>query len=305
MTERTQRVGRREWLAGAALSGMAVVTRSVSAIEPIPRTGKAKFKSSMAAYSYRKLLSGKNSRLTLFDFMDDCAAFGLDGTELTSYYFPDPVTPGFLRKLKHHAFLLGLDISGTAVGNDFGHPPGPERDRQLGMVKEWVVRAELMGAPVIRVFAGHQKKGQDPRQTHRWMVEGLEECCDYAGRHGVHLALENHGGPTATVEGLLSIVRDVKSPWFGVNLDTGNFRDKDPYAAIKQAAPYAVNVQVKVSIPGPDGKSQPADFDLLAQILADSGYRGYIVLEYEEAGDVRAECRKYTKKLEQAFGIRG
>lgn len=305
MTEQEQRVGRRQWLAGAALGGMAVLTRSVSAREPIARTGKAKFKSSMAAYSYRKLLSGKNPQRTLFDFMDDCAAFGLDGTELTSYYFPDPVTPGFLRKLKHHAFLLGLDISGTAVGNDFGHPPGPQRDRQLEMVKEWVVRAELMGAPVIRVFAGHQKKGQDPRQTHRWMVEGLEECCDYAGRHGVHLALENHGGPTATVEGLLSIVRDVKSPWFGVNLDTGNFRDKDPYAAIKQAAPYAINVQVKVSIPGPDGKSQPADFDLLAQILADSGYRGYIVLEYEEAGDVRAECRKYTKKLEEAFGIRG
>ena len=25
------------------------------------------------------------------------------------------------------------------------------------------------------------------------MVSAIEECCDYAGKHGVHLALENHG----------------------------------------------------------------------------------------------------------------
>ena len=64
----------------------------------------------------------------LFGFLDDCAAFGLEGAEPTSYYFPGDVTLDYLRRLKAHAFRLGLDISGTAVGNDLCHPPGEQRD---------------------------------------------------------------------------------------------------------------------------------------------------------------------------------
>ena len=81
-----------------------------------------------------------------------------------------------------------------------------------------------------------------------YSVEAIEACCDYAGRYGVFLALENHGGLTVTAEGMLALVRAVKSPWFGVNLDTGNFHSSDVYAELAQLAPYAVNVQIKVSI---------------------------------------------------------
>ena len=272
----------------------------LAGIEPIRRNGRAKFKFSLAAYSYRKLLTGPTQALSLFDFIDDCAAMGLEGTELTSYYFPRPVRPEYLRKLQRRAFRLGLDISGTAVGNDFGHPPGPARDKQLAMVREWIGHAASMGAPVVRVFAGH-RHGGTPEQTHRWIVEGLEACCEEAGRLGVHLALENHGGPTTTAEGLLKIVRDVQSPWFGVNLDTGNFTSDDVYSDLAKAAPYAVNVQVKVAMRGPGGKKQPADFHRLATILKRAGYRGYIVLEYEERGDPRKECPVHMTRMRRAF----
>ena len=134
------------------------------------------------------------------------------------------------------------------------------------------------------------------------MVEGMQECCDYAAQHGVFLALENHGGPTATADGLLALVRDVDSPWFGVNLDTGNFHSKDSYADLAKAAPYALNVQVKVVIGGPGGKGkQPCDFGRIKKILEDAGYRGYVVLEYEENGDPRKECPKFMDELRSAF----
>jgi hypothetical protein len=35
--------------------------------------------------------------------------------------------------------------------------------------------------------------------------------------------------------------------------------------------------------------------------MREAHYRGYIVLEYEEAGDVRAECEKYIDQMRQAF----
>ncbi|MBW3600856.1 MAG: sugar phosphate isomerase/epimerase, partial [Planctomycetes bacterium] len=207
----------------------------------------------------------------------------------------------YLVARKEQCEKLGLEVSGTAVGNDFAHPPGEKRAQQLAHVKAWVDHAKTMGAPVIRIFAGHVQKGQSPEEAHKLIVAGIKECCEYAGRHGVKLALENHGGPTSSAEGLMAIVRDVDSPHFGVNLDTGNFHSDRIYEELAAVAPHAINVQVKVVVSGPDRKKQPADFERVANILREAGYRGYVVLEYEEGGDPREECPKYIEQLREAF----
>jgi sugar phosphate isomerase/epimerase len=297
---------RREFLVQSASAAVgaaaaALVPGAVVAIEPIRRSGAAEFKYSLAAYSYRNLLQGKDASLTLADFIDDCAKMKLDGTELTSYYFPNPVTREYLLQRKEQCRTLGLEVSGTAVGNDFGHPPGEKREQQIQLVKNWVDHSAVLGAPVIRIFAGHQQKDVTAEETHKLVIEGIEECCEYAGQHGVKLALENHGGPTSTAEGLLALARDVNSPHFGVNLDTGNFHTENIYDDLAQAAPYAINVQVKVVVSGPDGKKQPTDFGRLAKILREAGYQGYIVLEYEEEADPRQESPKFVEQIRAAF----
>jgi len=291
----------------AALTAVAATNALVAparAIQPIVRNGQPKFKFSLAAYSYRDLLQpkqGKEAKLTLKDFIDDCAKLDLDGTELTSYYFPKEVTADYLHGLRQHAVRLGLDISGTAIGNEFGHPKGEKRDAEIAKAKQWIDHAAMLDAPVIRIFAGHQQKGQAEAEAHALMVSAIEECCDYAGKQGVYLALENHGGPTATADGLLKFVHDVDSPWFGVNLDSGNFSTtSDPYAELERIAPYAVNVQIKVAMRF-GGKKVPADMKRLAQIMRAAKYRGYIVLEYEEAGEVREECARHVKEMREAF----
>jgi sugar phosphate isomerase/epimerase len=301
-------IHRRDFLRASAIAGTSLALTSLAAramaIEPVARNGQPKFKFSLAAYSYRDLLQGKQDKpaqLTLQDFIDDCAKMGLEGTELTSYYFPKETTADYLHGLRQQCFRLGLDVSGTAVGNEFGHPKGEKRDAEIAKVKQWVDYAAILGAPVIRIFAGHQQKGQTEAEAHALMVSAMEECCDYAGKHGVFLALENHGGPTGSVEGILQFIHDVKSPWFGINLDSGNFSSADPYADLARIAPYAVNTQIKVAIAGPDKKKVPSDFKKLAKIMRDANYRGYIVLEYEEAGNVRQECPKYMDQIRQAF----
>ena len=97
------------------------------------------------------------------------------------------------------------------------------------------------------------------------------------------LALENHGGVVATPEGLLEVVQAVRSEWFGVNLDTGNFHGKDPYADLARCAPYAVTAQVKAEIEPAGGPKQAADLARLTSILKNVGYRGVVSLEYESA----------------------
>lgn len=306
-----QRIERREMLKqsggmllGAAAWQGATWGTQAKAVEPIARTGTPKFKFSLAAYSYRELLTAKQgqpAKLTLHDFLRDCASFQLDGAELTSYYFPEAPTNEYLCDLKQSAFKLGLSISGTAVRNDFCLPPGAARDKEIAHVKRWVDYSALLDAPVIRIFSGNTGKGQDPAEAKKLAIEAMEECSHYAGRQGVTLALENHGGLTQTVDGMLELVHAVRSPWFAVNLDSGNFHGESVYEDLAKIAPYAMNVQIKVVVKKQPGKKEPSDLKRLASMMRDVGYRGFIVLEYEEPGDPREKSREHLAELRTAF----
>jgi sugar phosphate isomerase/epimerase len=222
----------------------------------------------------------------MLGFIDYCADQGCPGAELTSYYFPPKVTDDYLLQVRRHAFLRGVAITGTSVGNSFTHPAGPERDKQIALVKEWVDHAMTLGTSHIRVFAGTASKEMPIEQAVKNCIAALEECADYAGKHGVFLGIENHGGIVADPAGLLGIIKAVKSPWVGVNLDTGNFHGADPYAELAQCAPYAVNVQVKAEIRRAGAKaSEPSDLARVVKILRDANYQGWVALEYESKED--------------------
>ena len=282
--------------AGAAAAFAAIVPRA-RAIDPIRRRGPARLKLSLAAYSFRDLLAGKNKSMSYEDFIDLAASYGvLDAIEPTAYYFPDNVTADYLHRFQRRAFLLGLDISGTAIGNTFTYPPGAERQKQIAHTKTWIDNAAALGAPVIRIFAGNLQKGTTEADARRWTVEAIEECCAYAGERGVILALENHGGIVATADQILAIVKEVRSEWFGVNLDTGNFRGPDPYSDLERVAPYAVTVQIKSEV-SPGGSKQEADFGRVIGILKKAGYRGYVALEYEAKEDPKVAVPRHLGTL--------
>lgn len=214
----------------------------------------------------------------MFKFIDYCAAQGCDGAELTSYFFAEE-TDAYLLQLRRHAFLRGVAVSGTAIGNNFSHPPGAKRDEEIALTKKWIDRAALLGAPHIRVFAGVEPKGFARAEADKLVISALEECCDYAGRRGIFLGLENHDS-IGSAAALLPMVQAVKSPWIGVNLDSGNFRTADPYADFAACIPYSVNVQLKVEL-GHGDKKHPADLKKFVTLLRDGGYQGWVALEYE------------------------
>jgi sugar phosphate isomerase/epimerase len=294
---------RRRFLQAASLAAAAPLVLSrphpAAAIPPIGRTRPGHMKLSLAAYSYRQFLAGKNPKMDLFDFVNLAADMALDGVELTSYYFPPDVTDEYLHRLKQHAFVLGLDVSGTSVGNDFCVPPGPEHDKQMQLVRTWVDHAAELDAPVIRIFAGRIPKGESEEVAVGRAIEGIKAALPYAAEKGVTLALENHGGITATPEQILKLVHAVDAPNFGVNLDTGNFRSADPYADLARLAPYAVNVQVKTEISreGTGKGKEEADLARIVQLLRDARYSGYVVLEYEASDDPMTAVPRHIKTL--------
>ena len=291
---------RRGFLTRAALAtsaGLLMPTRPSWAVGPIGRTRPSHLKLSLAAYSYRDYLTGPQPRMDLFDFVNLAADMGLDAVEPTSYYFPKEIDTDYLHRLKGHAFLLGLDISGTAVGNNFCLPPGPARDEQLKLVRTWVDHAAELNAPVIRIFAGSVPKGDDEEKAIGRAIEGMKESLAYAAEKGVVLALENHGGITATPNQILKLVKAVDAPNFGVNLDTGNFHTEDPYGDLAQLAPYAVNVQVKTELKRPGKPTEEADLAKLIGLLREARYSGYVVLEYEAKEDPMKAIPRHIKEL--------
>jgi sugar phosphate isomerase/epimerase len=294
---------RRRFLQSALALGVGLASGpgSARAIEPIRRTGKSHLRLSLAAYSFRGELDLRHRprpRMTLDDFIDLAAGLDLDAVELTAYYFPN-TAPDYLARLKGRCTRLGLDVSGTAVGNDFCVPDPAKLRDQIAAVKRWTEHTARLGGKTMRIFAGTVARGDTEDRARARCVEAIQEACDHAARYGVYLALENHGGLTATIEQMLALVRAVQHDWFGVNLDTGNFRSPDPYADLARLAPYAVTVQVKTEIQRPGRGKEEADLGRHLGILRASGYRGYVALEYEAAESPRTAVPRHIQTLQK------
>jgi sugar phosphate isomerase/epimerase len=294
---------RRSFLGTSLALGAGVALAPVSAIEPIRRAGKANLKLSLAAYSFNRFLAlggKKPPSMTLEDFIDLGAKLDLSALELTAYYFPK-TTPAYLKSIRSRCDKLGIAVSGTAVGNDFCNPDKKKQAEQLEMVKGWIERTAALGGKTMRIFAGTLRKGDTEDEARKRAVDLIQQACDYAAKSRVILALENHGGITATADQFLAIVKAVKHDWFGVNLDTGNFHTPDPYADLARAAPYAVVVQLKTEV-FPKNKRQPADLKRLTDILRKVTFQGYVALEYEAAEDPRTAVPKVLVELKKVMG---
>ena len=254
---------------------------------------------SLAAYSMRDAM--KDGSMDLFSFIDWCAELDLAGTELTSYYFKEGFDKRYLHELKRRAFDNGVTVSGTAVGNNFCLPSGPAKQKEIDHVKQWIDYSVEFSAPHIRIFAGNLPKGVDKQTGIKQAADGIRECLDYAAERGIYLGLENHGGITALVEDHLAICDAVgEHPWFGVNLDTGNYRT-NPYEDLAMAAPRAVNVQIKVEVFKPDGATVLADLSKFRDIRVKADYKGWVALEYVAEGDPRKEIPMYIRQLKELF----
>lgn len=262
----------------------------------------AKLKTSLNAYSFNGPLT--KGEMNLDQLLEYCASIQLDAVDLTAYYFPGyPEVPSdeYLYHIKQKAFLLGLEISGTGVRNDFTDPDPAKRKASIELVKKWIVAAEKLGAPVIRVFSGTaDAKGLAREKVVDYMVADLKECAEFGKVHGVVVAIQNHNDFIKTADQAIEVIQHVNSDWFGLILDIGSFRT-DPYKEIAQTIPYAVNWQLKETL-FVNGIEQKTDLDRLMKIIKESGYRGYLPLETLGEGDPKVKVLRFLNEIREAMG---
>jgi sugar phosphate isomerase/epimerase len=173
---------RRNFLKTLSLLPLAATARSAavsSETSAIASEFGPKLKSSLNVYSFNSLL--RDNQIDLFDVLDFCAEHNFDGIDPTGYYFPgypDVPSDEFINRFKRKAFLLGLDISGTGVRNDFANPDAASRKADVELIREWIQVAAKLGSPNIRIFSGkanHQGFSRD--QVFSWMEKDINECC--------------------------------------------------------------------------------------------------------------------------------
>ncbi len=261
-----------------------------------------KLKTGLNAYSFSKPLT--SGEMNLDQLLEFCAKNQIDAVDLTAYYFPgypEVPTDEYLHHIKQKAFLLGVEISGTGVRNDFTDPDPEKRKASVELVKKWIIAAEKLGAPVIRVFSGTaDPKGMSRAEVVNNVVGALNECVAFGKLHGVVVAIQNHNDFIKTADQAIEIIRCVNSDWCGLILDIGSYRTGDPYKEIAQSIPYAVNWQLKETV-FVEGKEQKVDLDRLMKIIKESGYRGYLPLETLGEGDPNIKVPKFLREIRDAL----
>lgn len=258
-----------------------------------------KLKISLNAFSFDKPL--RAGTMTISDLLDYCARVGFDGVDLTGYYFPGyPSVPSdeFIYEVKKKAYRLGLGISGTGVKNDFTWSDPAKRTEEKKLVKEWIVVASKLGAPIIRIFAGTlSNEAFTWDEKLKWIVDDINECAEFGKKHGVMLALQNHNDYIKTAADVEKILKPVDLNWVGLLLDIGSYHTADPYADISQTSKYAISWQLKEKVFIKDSQVD-TDYPKIIDIVRKCGYRGFLPLETLGDGDPATKVEALYKKVQ-------
>ena len=243
--------------------------------------------------------------------LDGAAA--VEFAEATDPYDPEP-TAAQAVALRQQCDQLGLNVAGYCVGAELLCPPTDQRRVIEGLKRHIDVAADL-GSPSMR----HDiTRGPDPRHRPiddddafasalKAVVPAIREIADYGQSKGVRTSLENHGFFIQSPDRVEQVLEAVDHPQFALTLDTGNFLcvNENPVEAVRRLAKYAVLVHVKdfhvklkermpaaldsgwfatpteIALRGAIVGHGQIDIAAQLRILRDTGYTGYLSLEFE------------------------
>jgi sugar phosphate isomerase/epimerase len=326
------KLDRRSFLGAAAMAGVGAAvgsrTRAALAAESAPAPGPAsaaapaaRVKLAVATYSYWHF---RDPKISIETVIDKAARFGAEGVDILHQQMDlaekaplDAAGRAYLRKLKRHAFIHGIDLVCLSTHQSFVNPKPEEVTRHVEHTCKCIEIAYELGVPSIRINTGRWgtvnfdtlmaqrgveavTPGYTEEDGFKWCVDGIRRCLAKAEECGVILALENHWGLARTPEGLLRIVNALPSPWLGVLMDTGNFLE-DPYPKLEMIAPQTVFVQAKTYTGGGEWYTLDLDYRRIARILAAVNYRGYVSLEFEGKANPDVAVPESLAMLRRAF----
>lgn len=214
--------------------------------------------------------------------------FDIHAVEYVNSFFPDrQPKPEFVKELKSRCDDLGvisLLIMCDGEGN-LGNPNSGARTIAIENHYKWIDAAVELGCHSIRVNA--QSEGT-PDEQRTLAADGLRRLTEHGDSKNINVIVENHGGISSNGAWLASVMREVDHPRCGTLPDFGNFivdwgtgEEYDRYIGVAELMPFAKAVSAKSHDFDDKGNEIHTDYEKMIGIVLDSGYRGWIGVEYE------------------------
>ncbi|AUP80031.1 sugar phosphate isomerase/epimerase family protein [Flavivirga eckloniae] len=297
---------------GAALSLLGLHACKKSEKKEAPSNQEASssnplfFKLSLAQWSLHNALFG--NEMNHLDFAAKSRSFGLEGLEYVNSFFKDKAKDmSFLKEMNLRAdsegqqnVLIMIDGEGSLANSDETH-----RLKAIENHYKWVEAAQFLGCHAIRVnLAG----GVDKNEAAKVSVDSLNRLSDFAKEANINVLVENHGGFSSNGKWMVDVFSKVANKNCGTLPDFGNFcitknedgscvDEYDRYQGIKELLPYAKAVSAKSYDFNEKGEDKIIDYRKMMQMVKDSGYRGFVGIEYEGKVVPEAKGIELTRDL--------
>lgn len=295
---------------GAGITGFTLLDKSAWA----GAGAKSFFEISLAQWSLNKALFSK--KLDNLDFPAKAKNdFGISVVEYVNQFFKDKATDtAYLNELlkrcndngvKNH--LIMCDGEG-----DMGSTNDAERTKAVENHYKWVDAAKHLGCITIRVNAAGKGSREDVANA---AVDGLSRLGEYAEKAGINVIVENHGGYSSDGQWLSGVMKKINRKNVGTLPDFGNFcirheennwnnclESYDRYKGTKELMPYAKGVSAKTHDFDEKGDCVETDYYRIMKIVKDSGFKGYVGIEYEGPRLSEDEGIRKTKALLEKVG---
>ena len=295
-------------LASSAITaaGLTATARAASVNSPLPTPGSndiidSPFKISLAQWSLHRTL--RSRKITNLDFPKVAKEeFGISGVEYVNSFFKDKAkNTAYLDDLKNRCKDNGVESVLIMIDGEgaLGDADSAKRTKSVENHYRWVTAAKHLGCHSIRVNA--KSKGVFSEQV-KLAADGLKRLSTFAQKHDINVIVENHGGLSSNGQWLAQVIRKVNMNNCGTLPDFGNFRvskreNYDRYIGVAALMPFAKAVSAKSHDFDKDGNETNTDFQKMMQIVQDSGYQGWVGVEYEGKKLDEYEGIKATKAL--------
>lgn len=281
--------------------------------EKIEKPMEPWFDISLAAYSLHRAFEAEE--ITNMDFPRIAKErFGIEAVEFLNIYFMDKAQDTtYLEELNRKSKELGVKHLLIMVDRegDLGTPVERDRKEAVQNHYKWVEAAAALGCHSIRVNA----RGEGtPEQVKEAAIDGLSMLGKYAADFNINVIVENHGGISSDGKWLSSVLAGVGMDNVGSLPDFGNFCIKgkpqgagecevpyDRYQGTQELMPFAKGVSAKSYNFDENGGETTIDYGKMLQVVKESGYKGYIGIEYEGNNLSEDEGIKATQKLLEKY----
>ncbi len=304
---------------GIAAAGMASVIPSFLAADPVKK--ELPFKLALSQFSLASQFWTK--QLDPLDFpKKSITVFGIPGLDYCSMFFADKAKDTtYLNELKKRAldngcYNLRIMVDGEGVLGDLNKDV---RTKAVENHYKWIDAAAILGCPMIRVNV--EGEG-DPKEVAKAAEESLNTLIIYGRKSNIDVIVENHIGISCNGAWLAGVMKEMNNPHCGTLADFGNFcinRSKPPtndiagwmqtkcleeynrYDGIQELMPYAKGVHAKTHLFDANGNDTETDFAKMFKIIHDSGFKGWVSIEYE--GGLIKMYTKNDKYLDNDAGV--